>query len=241
MIDLCCGLKGASAAMRERGWEVVTVDNDPRFEPTVIADVRTWQWTGRRPDLVWSSPPCTEFSRESMPWTRRGIVPDLAIVEACVRIAREANARYWLLENTRGALRWLKSLLGEPKYRMHPQFLWGCPPVGFQPSWVKLPKKRHSSPELRAIVPWHISLALARAVELDGADRRVRRQIAGGDRSGQVEVDTARSARAPAGEARTETSSAAQSRSVHDDQAQCGPPTAAAAEVRARKSKGGAS
>lgn len=51
MLDLCCGLKGASAAMRDRGWEVVR---------------------GRRPDLVWASPPCTEFSRESMPWTKTG-------------------------------------------------------------------------------------------------------------------------------------------------------------------------
>lgn len=176
MIDLCCGLKGASAAMRERAWEIITVDNDPRFNPTYLADVRDFSWTGPRPDLVWASPPCTEFSRESMPWTRRGITPDLSIVEACVRIARECNARFWLIENTRGAIKWLRPILGEAKYRMSPQFLWGCPPVGFQPEFVKLPKKRHGTPELRAMVPWHISLALARSVEADRGDRRRRRR-----------------------------------------------------------------
>ena len=33
MLDLCCGLGGASRAMRERGWEVVTVDIVPEFNP----------------------------------------------------------------------------------------------------------------------------------------------------------------------------------------------------------------
>lgn len=178
MLDLCCGLKGASAAMRERGWEIITVDIDPKYNPTYVADVRDWAWTGPRPDLVWASPPCTEFSRESMPWTRKGITPDMSIVEACVKIARESDARFWLLENTRGAIKWLRPMLGEPRYRMAPQFLWGVPPVGFQPCWVKLPKKRHGTAELRAMVPWHISLALARAVEQDRADKRRRRRNA---------------------------------------------------------------
>ena len=174
MLDLCCGLKGASAAMRERGWEVITVDNEQRHMPTYTTDIRDWTWLGRRPDLVWASPPCTEFSRESMPWTRKGIVPDMSVVNACVKIARECDARFWLLENTRGAIKWFRPILGEPRYRMSPQFLWGMPPVGFQPAWVKLPKKRHATPELRAMVPWHISLALARAVENDRADKRRR-------------------------------------------------------------------
>lgn len=176
MLDLCCGLKGASAAMRERGWDIVTLDNAPHFDPTIIADVREWKWDGPRPDLVWASPPCNEFSRESMPWTRTGKTPDMSIVEACVRIARESDARFWMIENVRGAIKYFRQLLGEPKFRMNPQFLWGVPPVGFQPAGVKLKKKQHGTPELRALVPWHISLALARAVELDSGDRRRRRR-----------------------------------------------------------------
>jgi hypothetical protein len=41
-----------------------------------------------------------------------------------------------------------------------------------------MPKKQHGTAELRAMVPWHISLALARAVELDRGDRRRRRRNA---------------------------------------------------------------
>jgi hypothetical protein len=179
MIDLCSGLRGASAAMRERGWEVVSLDLDPAMSADVVADVRDWRWDGRRPDLVWASPPCTEFSRESMPWTRSGVDPDMSLVQACVRIARESDARFWLIENTRGAIKWFRPLLGEPKFRMNPQFLWGVPPVGFQPAGVKLFKKQHGTAALRALVPWHISLALARAVEADKGDRRRRRREPG--------------------------------------------------------------
>lgn len=31
MLDLCAGLGGASAAMRERGWRVITLDADPAY------------------------------------------------------------------------------------------------------------------------------------------------------------------------------------------------------------------
>ncbi|GAI29454.1 unnamed protein product, partial [marine sediment metagenome] len=67
MVDLCCGLKGASKAMTERGWTVITLDISPDFEPDIVADVRGWSYQGETPDLVWASPPCNEFSREFMP------------------------------------------------------------------------------------------------------------------------------------------------------------------------------
>ena len=47
MLDLFAGLGGASEAMRRRGWEVVTVDNDPVFNCTVTADLAEWSWQGR--------------------------------------------------------------------------------------------------------------------------------------------------------------------------------------------------
>jgi hypothetical protein len=49
MLDLFAGTGGASRAFMEAGWEVVTVDNDPRHGPAVVADLRTWSWGGRPP------------------------------------------------------------------------------------------------------------------------------------------------------------------------------------------------
>ena len=58
MLDLFSGLGGASRAMRERGWDVITVDIEPEFNPSIIADISTYHYEGKLPvDLVWASPP----------------------------------------------------------------------------------------------------------------------------------------------------------------------------------------
>jgi hypothetical protein len=163
MLDLCSGLGGASRAMKQRGWQVVTLDIDPRFAPDVLADLREWSWPGERPDLIWASPPCTEFARESMPWSRTGNTPDMSIVNACRRIIAECDPRYWILENVRGAVPYL----GKPSSIVGPFFLWGVfPPLGrIAVNWRK--KESFSSKQRaeRAMIPRQLSLAVALAVE----------------------------------------------------------------------------
>jgi hypothetical protein len=164
MLDLFAGLGGASAAMRDRGWDVVTVDVEPRFGCTVTADLSAWSWDGPRPDLVWASPPCTEFSRESMPWCRTGQTPGMELVNAARRIIAECEPQWWVIENVRGATRYLNPILGEP-VSYGPFFLWGAFPA-FR-ARVRFFKERLSSTRRaeRAQVPYALSEALARACE----------------------------------------------------------------------------
>lgn len=163
MLDLCCGLKGASEAMRQRGWHVITMDIDPKFEPDVVADVRDWHYQGERPDLVWASPPCNEFSREFLPWKRTGVAPDLSIYLAAKRIVDEVRPTYWIIENVRGAVPYF----GPYTAVYFPFYLWGVfPPLGQvrlhyrgKDSWPSYAKAE------RAKVPYALSLAVARAIE----------------------------------------------------------------------------
>jgi site-specific DNA-cytosine methylase len=119
MLDLFAGLGGASAAMRDRGWEVVTVDADPAFGCTITADLLTWEppaglgWF----DLVWASPPCQEFSRWGMPWCRakNPPPPSLALMRAAVRVITALAPDWWVIENVRGASAFFKPELGEPR------------------------------------------------------------------------------------------------------------------------------
>lgn len=166
MLDLFAGLGGASQAFAARGWDVVTVDNDPRFGCTHTADLATWSYEGPPVDLVWASPPCTEFSRESMPWCRTGKAPSLDLVNAALRIIREAGPTWWVLENVRGASKHLTPLLGEPRV-YGPFFLWGkFPPFRCR---VRPFKEKLSSTQRaeRAKVPAALSAALAKACESD--------------------------------------------------------------------------
>lgn len=131
MLDLFSGLGGASQAMKDRGWEVVRVDIDERFNPDIIADIATFSWHGKRPDLIWASPPCTEFTKASMPWYDFDS-PDLSLVNHAKRIIRESNPRYWVIENVVGAIKFL----GEPTFSIPPFFFWGYFPA--------IPKVKHN-------------------------------------------------------------------------------------------------
>jgi hypothetical protein len=165
MLDLCAGLGGASAAMRDRGWDVVTVDIEAGFRPDIVADLRSFRWEGPTPYLIWASPPCTEFSRESMPWCRTGAAPDMALVEACVRVVRECGPTWWVIENVRGATKWFRPLLGRFRLSCGPFFLWGDFPrfrCRVEPFKEMLSSTRKAE---RAKVPYELSEALARACE----------------------------------------------------------------------------
>lgn len=167
MLDLFSGTGGASKAMCDRGWEVVSVEIDERFQAD-HRDVRTFTWTGRDPDLIWASPPCAEFSREWMPWCKTGRVPSMDLVHHALRIIRACGPRFWVLENVRGAVPYFfqEPMLRAPFVNCGPVFLWGDPPPMLWPD-VRGWKERLSSKQkaARAAIPYEISSALARAVE----------------------------------------------------------------------------
>lgn len=167
MLDLFAGTGGSSSAFRDAGWEVVTVDADPQHGTTIVADLSTWSWTGRRPTLVWASPPCTEFSRESMPWCRTGESPDLGLYNAALRIVAECKPEWWVIENVRGAQRWL----GRAVMHAGPFYLWGWFPH-FDPPRIEPFKESLSSSDKvgRAAVPYSLSLALLNAITGKKAD-----------------------------------------------------------------------
>jgi hypothetical protein len=166
MLDLCAGLGGASAAFRQAGWQVITLDYDGRFNTDIVADVRTWSWHGRRPDLIWASPPCDEFSREFMPWSKTGNTPALDIVAGCKRVIDEAQPKAWVIENVIGAVSHFRPLLGNYRAHYGPFYLWGDFPDIGRPSVVMRKKESMSSKahEERAMIPAGLSLAMLRAI-----------------------------------------------------------------------------
>jgi site-specific DNA-cytosine methylase len=172
MLDLCAGLQGASQVMRANGWQVVTLDYDPSFGCDITTDVRTWHYTGPRPDLIWASPPCDEFAKFAMPcWYLPETLPppDMSLVIACKRIVDECNPRYWIIENVRGAVSFFDPLLGRPAEVYTPYFLWGhFPPLGNVKRHLFGTKTKHlssSAKAARAKIPESLSRAVMLAIE----------------------------------------------------------------------------
>ena len=184
MLDLFSGAGGASAAMRGRpDWTVVRVELDPRFEAEVHADCTTWCWRGPRPDFVWASPPCTEFTLSSMPFAHperpRRVAEALELVWSALRIVVECDPRFWVLENVRGSVPFLRPFLGDPLCWGWAWKLWGripsrlvLPPKQFKGAYkssrTAAGRVQHRSPRIRSTIPLELSAAFRAAVE--GAD-----------------------------------------------------------------------
>lgn len=161
MLDLFAGTGGASQVMRERGWQVVSVELEPHHRPDIVADVRALPIRGHF-DLLWASPPCTEFSRESMPWCRTGVAPTLDLWNATRRAIEELSPTWWIIENVRGAI----THVGPHTFRYGSFYLWTNLPL--TPQIVGRPKQKlrvwggnPNSAELRARVPRHLSEIIA--------------------------------------------------------------------------------
>lgn len=166
VLDLFAGLGGWSNVARERGHEVRTLDNDPRFGCDYTMDilrVTPATFGDWRPDIILASPPCEAFSVAAFGknW-HPGFVPTIKAAHALnlvnqTRYLIEAMVpSFWVIENPRGLLRKMEVMdylervtvwycrYGEP--RAKPTDLWG----GFPQSWRPQPQCHNGNPDHNA-------------------------------------------------------------------------------------------
>lgn len=194
MLDLCSGLGGASEAQLTAGWKVMRIENNPALSlvPNTkimdIVDLRKYLEShilqGHIPDaptLVWASPPCTDFSdgysspksihiREN---PRAVYDPKEAIelVKECKAIIDLVQPKYWIIENVRGSIKYLKPILGEPSMIIDSIVLWGVFPKWTMPPDFKHIKHSSASSRdpmranKRALIPFEVSEACRQSIE----------------------------------------------------------------------------
>ena len=174
--DLCSGLGGWTEAFAQSDWFVVRIEINPDLEYvpfTRIYDVTTWMdWIDDlpHPDLVICGPPCTEFSDANPRIDRSELAPDMSVVNACLDIIDYIKPTWWLLENVKGACRYLIPKIGHHRQavgnRGSPQwFLWGnFPYLALKPNFHHA-KTDVRDPQVRSLVPFELSFELKRAIE----------------------------------------------------------------------------
>ncbi len=178
ILDLCSGLGGASEAFTQEEWTVIRIENNPELEyvpHTRILDVLEWvDWIEEIPrcDVIWASPPCTEFSTADWRKDWDNFEPDMSIVQACLDIIDFLKPRVWVLENVRGACRFFEPLIGWHQQRIGPFFLWGQFPRITMPYGFKHSKMDVRDPQLRAVIPFEISSEFLRVLEHQWTLRR---------------------------------------------------------------------
>lgn len=144
VLDLFCGLKGWSQPFVERGHEVVTVDIEARFNPTIVVDVMNLHPQDVEPiDVLLASPPCEGFSvmqigknwtREHEPKTDKAKLSQ-ALVSRTLDMVLWLRPKFWVIENPRAKLRKLPMMQHYERHtvtyckygetRMKPTDLWG--------------------------------------------------------------------------------------------------------------------
>ena len=169
VLDLFCGMGGFSKAFKQRGHDVTRVDIDPRFKPDICIDIlklSTDRVSGAY-DIILASPPCTEFTRDKLPWFNDEKTPSLDLVIATKEIIRVLKPQWWVLENVVGSVKWIQPILGHHKKRVGSRYLWGEFPL-FDCKHIYGKSKVSRSPQraiIKAIIPYPLSLNLCIACE----------------------------------------------------------------------------
>jgi site-specific DNA-cytosine methylase len=122
LLELFSGTKSVSNAVGDRFTEVVSLDILSKANPTICADILTWDYTvypREYFDVIWASPPCTEYSviRNCNPRCPRNL--DLAdrIVQKTLEIIDYFNPTKFYIENPQtGLLKDREFMQGLPYY-----------------------------------------------------------------------------------------------------------------------------
>jgi len=173
VLDLFSGLGGFSQAFKDRGHTVITIDNNPEFNPDICIDIiklKKKDLFSYTFDIVLASPPCTEFSKSSMPdsWNKnKSVNPNTLLLQKTLKILYWIDPRYWVVENVSGARPFFYPFLGKPVKKVGSRYLWGKFPIcDIKPvydKWKLPPSEDRAS--LRSLIPYELSLTMCVSME----------------------------------------------------------------------------
>jgi site-specific DNA-cytosine methylase len=101
LLELFAGRGSVGKVAKSLGWDVTSLDLDFRTKPDIVADILRWNFTNYAPglfDVIWASPPCTEYSVAKTVGTRDLDKAD-QIVKHTLDIIEYLRPKYFIIEN----------------------------------------------------------------------------------------------------------------------------------------------
>ena len=115
LLELFSGTGSVGKVAESMGYTVVSLDRD--MEATIQTDIMNWEYQNfEKPkiDVIWASPPCTEYSRATTCGIR-DIEGANAIVKRTLDIIHYFKPKYWIIENPQtGLLKEQEMMIGIP-------------------------------------------------------------------------------------------------------------------------------
>ena len=119
LLELCSGTGSVGRAFAARGWDVVSVDCDPRANASICCDLL--ELTAERccsygpVDFVWASPPCTFYSIARTTGPPADLEAADRLVQKCLDLAAELGAPFVMENPWTGKLKSRAVVAGIPR------------------------------------------------------------------------------------------------------------------------------
>jgi len=122
MLDVCCGMGGASEGFAKEGFDVTGIDiedapNRLTYQYNFIqGDIKKLNGCDFRGfDVIWGSPPCRDFSQLGVMFGKKWRNPPnpengIKTIRAFLNFVEEAKPTYWIMENVALCKKYFKDI-----------------------------------------------------------------------------------------------------------------------------------